>query len=59
MNRELLILQVVNKFGWTKPFAKEYVMERTYNGLSHQRAFDVAMKSTWIPEKFKPKKGWE
>lgn len=49
----------MNDFGWTKPFATEYVMERTYNHLSHTKAFDRAMKSTWIPNKFKPKKDWK
>lgn len=59
MNRQLLILRAMNDFGWTKPFATEYVMERTYNHLSHTKAFDRAMKSTWIPNKFKPKKDWK
>lgn len=55
MNKELLILKCMSQFGWTKPFATEYIMERTFNGLSHTRAFNQAMKSTWISEKDKPK----
>lgn len=55
MNKELLILKCMSQFGWTKPFATEYIMERTFNGLSHTRAFNQAMKSTWISERDKPK----
>jgi hypothetical protein len=45
----------MNTFGWSRPFATEYVIGRTYDGLSHNSAYIRAMKSTWIPEKFKPK----
>lgn len=55
MNRQLLIIRAMNTFGWSKPFATEYVIGRTYDGLSHNSAYTRAMKSTWIPEKFKPK----
>ena len=44
----------MNEFHWSKAFATEYFMERNYNGLSHSRAFDNAMKSTWINKKDKP-----
>ena len=54
MNIELLVLKTMNQFGWKKSFARQYVMERTYNGLSHNRAFNEAMKSTWVPKWDKP-----
>lgn len=55
MNKELLVLRAMAQFGWKKPFARQYVMERTYNGLSHHRAYDEAMRSTWVSEYDKPK----
>jgi hypothetical protein len=57
-HKELFILRLMNKFNWSKPFATEYFMERNYNGLGHMRAFDNAMKSTFINEKDKPKGKW-
>jgi len=54
-SKELLILRLMNEFHWSKAFTTEYFMERNYNGLSHSRAFDNAMKSTFIHEKDKPK----
>jgi hypothetical protein len=57
-HKELFILRLINKFNWSKPFATEYFMERNYNGLGHMRAFDNAMKSTFINEKDKPKGKW-
>ena len=39
---------------WTKRFATEYVMERTYNGLSHSQAENAAMNSVYIHKKDKP-----
>jgi len=53
-HKELLILRLMNEFHWSKAFATEYFMERNYNGLSHSRAFENAMKSTWINQKDKP-----
>lgn len=55
MNKELLVLKCMAQYGWKKPFARQYVMERVYNGLSHNRAFNEAMKSTWVSEWDKPK----
>lgn len=55
MNKELLVIRAMVQFGWKKPFARQYVMERTYNGLSHHRAYDEAMRSTWVSEHDKPK----
>ena len=55
MHRELLILRAMNDFGWSKSFATEYVMERTYNGLSHHLAIRAAMTSTYVKEQDKPK----
>jgi len=57
-HKELFILRLMNKFNWSKPFATEYFMERNYNGLGHMRAFDNAIKSTFINEKDKPKGKW-
>ena len=53
-HKELFILRLMNEFHWSKAFATEYFMERYYNGLSHSRAFENAMKSTWINKKDKP-----
>ena len=58
MNKELLVLRAMAQFGWKKPFARQYVMERTYNGLSHRAAFREAMNSTWVSEHDKPKEKW-
>ena len=55
-HKEIFILRLMNEFHWSKAFATEYFMERYYNGLSHSRAFDNAMKSTWINKKDKPLK---
>jgi hypothetical protein len=55
MNRQLLILRAMNDFGWSKPFATQYIMERTYNGLSHNSAFRAAMNSVYVSNKDKPK----
>lgn len=55
MNRQFLIIKAMNDFGWTKPFATEYIMERTYNGLSHHSAIRAAMTSTYVKEQDKPK----
>ena len=40
---------------WSRRFATEYVMERTYSGLSHSQAFQAAMRSKYIKEQDKPK----
>lgn len=55
MTNDLLILRVMYQKKWTKPFATEYVMERTYNGLSHTQAQKAAMNSVYIKQKDKPK----
>jgi hypothetical protein len=55
MHNELLILRVMREKKWTKRFATEYVMERTYNGLSHSQAEKAAMNSVYIQKKDKPK----
>jgi len=55
MHNELLILRVMREKKWTKRFATEYVMERTYNGLSHSQAEKAAMNSVYISKKDKPK----
>jgi len=55
MNKDLLILRAMNDFGWSKRFATEYIMERTYNGLSHNAAYSAAMSSTWVKDYEKPK----
>jgi hypothetical protein len=55
MNTDLLVLRVMKEFGWTKSFARQYVMERTYNHLSHRGAYYEAMKSKWVSESDKPK----
>ena len=57
-HKEIFILRLMNEFHWSKAFATEYFMERNYNGLGHIRAFDNAMKSTFINEKDKPKGKW-
>ena len=54
MHNELLILRVMKEKKWTKRFATEYVMERTYNGLSHSQAENAAMNSVYIQKKDKP-----
>ena len=55
MNNDLLILRVMHEKKWTRRFATEYVMERTYNGLSHNQAEKAAMNSVYIKQKDKPK----
>jgi hypothetical protein len=55
MHRELLILRAMNQFGWTKPFATEYIMEKTYNGRSHAAAYFAAMTSTYVSQRDKPR----
>lgn len=55
MNTDLLTLRVMKEFGWKKSFARHYVMERYYNGLSHKTAYYETMKSTWVDDSDKPK----
>jgi hypothetical protein len=55
MSKDLLVLKVMREKKWSRRFATEYVMERTYNGLSHSQAFQAAMRSKYIKEQDKPK----
>jgi len=55
MSKDLLILKVMREKKWSRRFATEYVMERTYSGLSHSQAFQAAMRSKYIKEQDKPK----
>ena len=52
--KELAIARLMSTLGWSKPFAQEYVMERTYNRLGHLQAYDNAMNSAWIDQADKP-----
>jgi hypothetical protein len=54
-SRDYLIIRAMNEFGWKRAFAVQYIMERTYNGLSHKSAYLEAMKSPWVNAKDKPK----
>ena len=42
--REGLINYVMVKFLWSREFAVEYVMERQYNGLPHEKAIAQALQ---------------
>jgi len=55
MNTDLLTLRAMKEFGWKKSFARQYVMERTCNHLSHRAAYYEAMKSKWVKQSDKPK----
>lgn len=55
MSRDLLILRVMYEQKWKRPFATEYIMERSYNGMSHSQAYQAAMKSVYVNERDKPR----
>lgn len=40
---------------WPDAFAREYVMERSYNHKSHVQAMNACMASVWISEVDKQK----
>ena len=52
----LLTLEAQRDYGWTFAFANAYVCVRHIEGLSHQRAFDQAMRSTYVAERDKPRR---
>lgn len=55
MSNDLKILRVMKEQKWSRRFATEYVMERSYNGLSHSQAYQAAMKSVYVNERDKPR----
>lgn len=41
---------LVSRFGYPEDFAREFVMEMTYNGHRNDEAFRKTAKSSWISE---------
>lgn len=41
--------------GWPDGFAREYVMERCFNGLSHVQALETCMDSAYVSDVDKQK----
>ena len=56
MSLELKILRAIVKFGWHRAFATEYVLNKEYKGMSHERAYAFAMSSRWVANRYKPQK---
>ena len=54
MNRKGVIDMIVEERGWSRPFAREYAMERIVNGLSHADAVDATLKSVHVDDQDKP-----
>ena len=56
MSLDLEIQRVVTKFRWHRTFATEYVMNKEYRGMSHERAYDKALSSPYVNNRYKPQK---
>lgn len=52
---KLTILRVMDEHRWSKAFATQYVMERHYNGMSHQAAIRAAIRSPYVSRHEIPK----
>jgi hypothetical protein len=48
-------LRVMEKFGWSRSFALEYVMARHYHGMSHDAAVREARKSPYVHQRDMPR----
>ena len=49
-------IKAMSDYGWTKPFARQYVLERVYGGRSHGSAIRKAMMSSWVQDRDKPQR---
>ncbi len=56
MSLDLEIQRVTTKFRWHRVFATEYVLNKEYRGMSHERAYSLAMSSRWVANRYKPQK---
>ena len=54
MSLDLEIQRAVAKFRWHRAFATEYVMNKEYKGMSHERAYAYALSSPYINNRYKP-----
>jgi hypothetical protein len=50
-----MTLKVQSQYRWTMAFSEAYVLERYVNGLSHERAFRLAMSNPMLRASDKPK----
>lgn len=50
-----MILRVMNEHKWSRAFSTQYVMERHYNGMSHQSAIRAAIASPYVSRSEIPK----
>lgn len=53
MGTREIVDRMVRDRGWPSRFAREYVMERKVNGLSHGDAMDACYASSWISDEDK------
>jgi hypothetical protein len=52
---QYMILRVMNEHKWSRAFSTQYVMERHYNGMSHQSAIRAAIASPYVSRSEIPK----
>lgn len=52
-----LTLKVQHQYGWTMAFSEAYALEHYVNGLSHDRAFRLAMSNPMLRASDKPRVG--
>lgn len=45
--KEFIIHILMDKYGWSRAFCVEYIMERSYNQMGHQQAIEA------VSEKFR------
>lgn len=50
-----LALKARAQYGWTMAFSEAYVLERYVNGVSHERAFRLAMSNPMLRQSDKPR----
>ena len=55
MKTREIVGRLMRDRGWPSRFAREYVMERNINGLSHGDAMDACYASSWISDGDKDK----
>lgn len=53
-NLHYLTIKTQREFGWSWAFASAYAVEKFYNGMSHQRAFQTALLSPFVKQADKP-----
>ena len=50
-----LPLKAQHQYGWTMAFSEAYALERYVNGVSHERAFKLAMGNRILRPSDKPR----